>query len=275
MGNRARFRQRGFTLLEVVVSLVIGAIVMVFVAMFLVAPVDAYQAHGARAEMVANASTVWPRMQLDLRHALPNSARARRNGSFVVLEMLYAEGYARYVDPPNNATFLVAGTANGIFGQYGPGATLNGVHLSVNNTGEEAYAQAGSMTAPLSNLQLVANGVPGEAQVQLTGAPPLSPTSPRNRIYLVTRPVTYLCDEGQGTITRYDSYAIAAVQAARDTPGELAGGNAEVVARGITGCLFDTQLMTNLPQMVRVTLTSTQGAESVRLQYAAAVENLP
>ena len=268
---------RGFTLLEMVLAMVIGSIILVFVSMFIIAPVDTYAAHNQRAVLVSNASTAWPRMEADIRRALPNSVRWRRNGNIVVLEMLNTVGFARYSQPPNTANFLVAGTTSGVFGTYVPGNTLNRVHLSVNNAGQGAYTQTVSMTPQLNNVQLVANGTAGEAQVQLAVAQPgLNINSPRNRVYLVDVPITYLCNEPQGTLTRYAGYPIAALQASRDTPAELAGStSSEVVARGLTTCRFDTQIGVGRPENVAVQLTSTRGNESVVLLNNATVENLP
>ena len=273
----ARRQSRGFSLMEMVVAIVISSIILVFVSMFITAPVDAYAAHNQRAVLVANASTAWPRMEADIRRALPNSVRARRNGSIVVLEMLNTVGFARYSDPPNTASFTVAGTAGGVFGTHAAGETLDGVYLSVNNAAQEAYTLTQSMTAKLFNLQLIANGTTGEAKVQpIAPQVGLNPNSPRNRIYLVDMPITYLCNETQGTVTRYEDYPIAALQVSRDTPAELAGAaRSEVVARGITGCRFDTTSVAGRPQNVAVQLTSTKSSESVVLLHTASVENLP
>ncbi len=270
-------RARGFSLLEMVVALVIGSIILIFVSMFIIAPVDAYAAHNQRAVLVSNASTAWPRMEADIRRALPNSVRWRRNGTIVVLEMLNTVGFARYSAPPNTASFVVAGTASGVIGNYAPGTTLNQVHLSVNNAAQEAYTQTVSMTPLLNNVVLAANGTAGEAQMQLPVAQAgLNTNSPRSRVYLVDVPITYLCNEPQGTLTRYSGYPIAALQVSRDTPAELAGStSSEVVARGLTTCRFDTTSVAGRPQNVAVQLTSTRASESVVLLHTATVENLP
>lgn len=267
----------GFSLLEMVVAIVIGSVILVFVSMFIIAPVDAYAAHNQRAVLVSNASTAWPRMEADIRQALPNSVRWRRNGNIVVLEMLNTVGFARYAAPPNTASFVVAGTASSVFGPYVAGDTLNRIHLAVNNAGQEAYTQTLSMTPQLNNVQLAPNGVAGEAQVQLVAPQAgLNTNSPRSRVYLVDVPITYLCHERQGTLTRYAGYPVAASQASRDTPAKLAGATStEVVARGLTACRFDTTSPPGRPQNVAVQLTSTRGSESVVMLHTAAVENLP
>ncbi len=63
----------------------------------------------------------------------------------------------------------------------------------------DAYTLAGSMTPALSRIQ-IANGAAGEQQLVVTPAPVFASDSPRKTIYLVSGPVTYLCDETQGTV---------------------------------------------------------------------------
>jgi MSHA biogenesis protein MshO len=257
--------------MEVVIAMVISSVVLIFAAMFIVAPVDAYEANGLRNDMVASTATAWPRIEDDIRLALPNSVRARPNGNYVALELLQTCGYARYSAPPASS-FDVVGTAGGVFGNC---VDFTQVHLSVNNALEEAYTQTTSMTPPV-DVTLTPKPTPGEATVSLAAPPAINTNSPRSRIYLVERAVTYLCDQAQGTITRYAGYPIAALQASRDTPAKLAGSaTVEVVARGVSSCLFEVQRLGTLRELVRVHLTATRGAEVVHLQYGASVENLP
>jgi prepilin-type N-terminal cleavage/methylation domain-containing protein len=268
----ARRYTKGFTLIEMVVAIAIAAVVVVFAAMFIAAPVDAYEAHGRRSNLVADASTAWPRMQADLRQALPNSARVRRNGNFVVLEMLQTVGFARYGAAPS-MDFPVAGTANGIFGSYQPGATVAG-HLSVGNVDLRAYTQTASMTQRFNNIVLVPDG-PGNARVQPEAMPVLTMVSPRNRVYLVRGFVAYLCDESQGTMRRYEGTPIVANPVAHDSPAEFAGAGAELVARGLSNCDFDAPLVPGQSQIVTARLTTTRANESVTLMHRATLENLP
>ena len=81
----------------------------------------------------------------------------------------------------------------------------------------------------------------GETTVTLPVGVALPDLSPRHLIYLVSGPVTYLCDEGQGTLRRYENYAIAANHAARDAPGDFPGAG-ELIARGLTTCNFAVSL---------------------------------
>ena len=269
-------KTRGFTLIEMVIAISISAIVVIFAAMFIGAPLGAYAAQSRRAELVADASSVWPRMEDDLRRALPNSLRTLRNGNFVVIEMLRVDDVARHITPPALSFTTV--------GAYG-GAPR---YLSVNNLGtpgRDAYTLGQSMVAAT-----IGRG-PGAAGVYQITANPVpvftAGPSPRNRIYFVEGPVTYLCDEGQGTLRRYANYTVAPNQAARATPPALAaavaagGGNVELVTAGLTGCNFQVSPLPapladgNQSQTAAVRLTSTRNGDTVTLLHSAQAEYVP
>lgn len=274
-----RHASRGFTLMELVVAVAISSIVIVFASMFMAAPIDAYDAQNRRNVMMADASAAWPRMHVDLLQSLPNSLRVRRNGNYVVMEMLSVTGYARYMATPND-NFRVAGTTLGSFGTALAPSTLSNVHLSVNNLGtagtpSDAYTMTGSMT-PAINVALIATATPGEVTLDLSVPAAFIADSPRHKIYLVNGPVTYLCDEGQGTLRRYSGYAVSVSQVARDTPGEFAGAASVLVARGITSCNFgvSTPAATSA-QTASVRLTATRNNESLTLLHSARAEYVP
>jgi MSHA biogenesis protein MshO len=268
-------KARGFTLVELVIAIAISGIVMVFASMFIMAPVDAYQAHSRRAVLVADASAAWPLMETDLRAALPNSLRARRNGNIVVLEMLRVVDVARYKTPASATTITTAGVFRGITLPF----DSNSHYLFVNNgasPGVSPYASAALMTPAGSRIRIAAGGA-GEHVVTLDAAPAF-PDSPKHRIYLLSGPVTYLCDEGQGTLTRYSNYGIAAAQTARDTAAELngAGATSALVAQGLTTCNFAASPLDALQsQTAAVRLTTTRSGDSVTLLHSSRAEYLP
>ena len=266
---------RGFTLIEIVVAITISAIVMVFVSMFIAAPLKAYDAQSKRAALVAGPADAWPRMEIDLRAALPNSVRVRRNGVYMAVEMLNVTDVARYV-PPIGASFTAWGTTAGVFRGAPPYR-----YLSVNNlgtAGENAYALSGSMTAPGATITLTP-GAAGEATVTINPAPAFTADSPKHRVYLVSGPVTYLCDEALGNLWRYSGYAIAANQSSWDTPGKFtaAGVAGELMARGLTACNFAASAVgAPTAQTVAVRLTSTAASgDIVTLLHTSRAEYVP
>ena len=134
-------KQRGFTLVEIVVAVAIASVVVVFAGMFVVAPVDAFEAQSDRSAMVGELETAWPRMREDLRTSLPNSIRSRRNGSYVVIKMLAVRGASRYATPIGSP-FMAAGAysatdpAIGLFSNFGRRVVNQRCcYLSVNNRG--------------------------------------------------------------------------------------------------------------------------------------------
>jgi prepilin-type N-terminal cleavage/methylation domain-containing protein len=274
--------QRAFTLVELVVAIAISSVVVVFASMFISAPLGAFEAQSRRAVLVGDVSAAWPRMLPDLREALPNSLRTRRNGSFVVIEMLTVQGVARYMTALGSP-FDASGTGGpqGSLFSNTPAALTNDsrFHLSVNNrgiAGRDAYALSGSMTPTRPGLTFV-TGINGEGSVTVTPAPALTAgDSPRRRVYLVKEAVTYLCDETQGTLRRYSGYAIAANQTARDAPNEFGGALNMLIARGLTRCDFSVSPVdSDQPQTFAARLTATLNGESVTLLHSSRAEYAP
>lgn len=261
----------GFTLVELVVAISIASIVVAFAALFISAPVDAYEAESRRAAIVDEAAASWPAIQADLERALPNSLRARRNGSFVALEMLRVDDYARYLVPPSGS-FTVAGTFRGLTVPF----DQTDHYLSVNNCGAgppacpDAYTLAGTMTPASTRIQ-IANGAPGEQQLTVTPAPVFVADSPRQTIYLVSGAVTYLCDETQGTLRRFQNYPVVANQGIRDEAGDFATFPGTLVATGITSCDFRASPTSAIvPQTASLRLTATRSSgESITMFHSA------
>ena len=273
-------KSRGFTLVELVVAITISSIVVVFAAMFIGAPVSAYQMQSRRATLVADTSSAWPRMETDLRAALPNSLRWRRNGSYVVIEMLSVVDVARYMTAPA-AMFNTAGTFRGITVPM----TTTSYYLSVGNlgtAGANAYALSGSITPAGATIQLAAGASAGEAALTVNPAPVFSAAalaaSPKHRIFLVSGPVSYLCDETLGTLRRYAGYPIALNQTSFDTPAEFAaaGATGALIAQGLTTCNFAVSAIGGAQsQTASARLTTTRNGDSVALLHSSHAEYLP
>lgn len=224
----ARRRQRGFTLVEMVVVIVIMGIVSGMAAMFIRVPVQGYLDTAARAELADIADIATRRIARDVRLALPNSVRVSNDGRY--LELLLTKTGGRYLSEDdvqagatgNALVFNPLATSNltifTILGAAPSGvqAIVAGDFIVVNNLGGDppsnAYdcgvqcnrATVGSIVG--SNVTLNSN--PFRSQ---------SPSMPSNsgRFQVVTTPVTYFCDgtsSGGGVLRRYSGYAIQATQ---------------------------------------------------------------
>ena len=96
--------QRGFTLVEAVVVIVITGIIAAGVAVFIRAPVEGYVDSVARAELTDAADTALRRLSRDVNSALPNSLRQVGPGN-ACIEFLPTLGGGRYrVAPRSDGT---------------------------------------------------------------------------------------------------------------------------------------------------------------------------
>lgn len=288
-----RQSQGGFTLIELVIVIALTFIVVGMMALFITGPVETFFSQSRRAVMNDGVDGVWRSMSRDVRNALPNSIRRVNVAGVEALEMLAVLDSARYrpqIVPtvPNNELYFNVGDQQfataGAFQNAAVGFDRTDVYLAIDNrgvAGGDAYAFNNVMTPMGTRIQLNASALAGEVQVQLGAAMTFAPGpgSPTRRMYLVSGPVTYLCNPVAGTVVRYSGYTIAAAQAARASNGALVGAGAAVtpIAAGITACNFAvsaTPVLASDPiPVVTIRLTATQQTESVSMMYQAHSEN--
>jgi MSHA biogenesis protein MshO len=284
-----RARSQGFTLVELVVTMSLSAIVVAFMAAFITAPVDAYRGQIRRAELVDSADSVLRLIARDVHAALPNSIRYASTGGFRALEMLESVDAARYRDsdaataPNQELDFMAADGAFGTLGELEIPADLGTAqyYLSIYNVGvpgANAYELSNVIT-PAGTSIGITHPLAGESQVSLNPAFRFMYGSPGQRVFLVRGPVTYLCNTTTGVVTRYARYPITAAQ--RTSAAAFSGITGVPVANSVADCQFTydpgTSARAGLVTLA-VTLTRTDtgsGPESVRLLQQVHVENVP
>jgi len=272
---------RGFTLIESVIVIAITGVLAAIVSMFIVNPVQAYLSTAARATLVDQADLSLRRIGRDLRIALPNSVRV--NGTGLALELIPTTGGARYATAGSGA--LDFGTVDTSFDLVGPALTLGAsqalvfYNLGPGITGSDAYAASTTALEQASSNRRSATNAAGSATTitisSLAGLPVGAFAAPY-RLLAVDTPVTYRCDLTAGTLVRYQGYGWQATQP--DPPGS---GTSAIMATGVTACRFsaDGTLTAARAGLVNLSLTlaagSGSGTESVSLQHAVYVDNLP
>lgn len=270
--------QRGFTLIEAVMVIVITSIIVIGVAIFIRAPIQGYQDTARRAQMVDIVDTSLRRLGRDLRLALPNSVRVTGGGQ--VIEFLLTRSGGRYRgEGTDRLDFTVADTTFDILGSaitFATGDQIVVYNLGI--TGADAYA---GNTLSTHNRRAYSGAV-GSAvtNVLITSANRLPFESPGNRFQVVETPVTYICDIAAGTLYRYSGYPITANQSSVDTNAELmalAGVTRAMLARNVSGCQFayDAAIAAQHSGLVTLRLTLTQQNESVNLYHTVHVNNIP
>src|ERR1700686_869070 len=201
---------RGFTLIELVITIAVGSVVVAFMALFIVTPMSTYAAQTRRATLVDAADSALRFMGRDLRAALPNSVRVSASGGVSALELLATADGARYQDSgplSNPALALDLTTAAGAFATTVPFTqvtlpwTSNAYFLSIYNVGvpgADAYQMANVITPAGTTITISAGATANQDLLTLSPAFQFAFGSPGQRVFLVSGPVTYLCDTTAG-----------------------------------------------------------------------------
>ncbi len=286
-------RQRGVTMVEMIVVIVITAIVGGVIALFIRLPVQGYTESVARAAATDVADLTLRRMARDLRLALPNSVRvastAAPNARYI--EFLETTAGLRYLaeddvmgttTPLNylswndaRATFDVVG---GLPTDRHRPAVKNYVVVYNLGAGQEpgnAYnCEVPCNRAVIKSLvgttgiELEANPFPAQTAA---GTPLMSPSK---RMHVVTWPVTYGCNLATRRITRYWDYAIT-----KDQVLPPAGGKSALLAENIKSCDFQYTNLANqrsglIGLSVEVAIAGEANA-SLQLEHQVHVDNTP
>lgn len=287
-GSTPGASQRGFTLIELVITIVVGGVVVAFMALFILIPMRSYTAQTRRAQLVDDADSALRFMGRDIRGALPNSVRITTSGTVTALELLATVDAARYADggPVTNPAlvldFTAADTAFATtvpFTQLTLPWTSTSSYLVIYNVGvpgADAYQGANVITPAGTTITISAGATANQNLVTLSQPFQFAYGSPQKRVYLVSGPVSYLCDTGAGTLTRYSGYGISFTQATSAATLTAAGASAALVAADVGSCTFTYSSGTaQRNALVALTLRLTQSGESVQLLYEVQAANAP
>lgn len=283
-----RYLARGMTLVELVVTIAVGSIVVAFMAMFIVTPMQAYTGQARRAELVDDADSALRLIGRDLRTALPNSVRVTTSGAVTALEFLTTVDGARYRDsgPLTNAALeLDFAAADSAFATTVPftqltlpwtSATSYLVIYNVGVPGANAYEMTNVITPAGITISIAAGSTANENLVTLSAPFKFAYGSPGKRVYLVSGPVTYLCDTTAGTLRRYSGYSIAGTQPASASALTTLGATTALVAADIGACQFTfTSGTAQRNALATLTLQLTRSGESVQLLNEVQLVNTP
>lgn len=265
--------QRGFTLIEMIVVIVITGIIAGIVAIFIQAPVQGYIDSSRRAELTDIADTALRRMARDVRLAVPNSVRtAACPGPCFEFVLTKSGGRYRNDLPGNPLLFDGSDTTFDIL--HGP----DGTPVAVGDYIVIGSAQSdGSVVYGLSGLRAVSTYA--DPLVTLDSGLVNALQMPTHRFDVVDSAVTYDCVDagtdasgnGIGTLRRYSGYWDFTTDATVFTPP--AGG--AVLADKVSACAISYDMTERRFSLLSVRLTLTEANESVTLHHQMHVNNIP
>lgn len=295
----------GFSLAELVVVIAIGGIIAAIIGVFIVRPIQGYDALVHRADLVDIAEGALRRMQREIRRALPNSIRVAGGGT--ALELIPAVDGGRYREsPPGNSNarlqFNTADTDFDMLGNllctthpditgpcasYSDPANFRLVIYNLGQPGADAYAGTDVITVG-STITVTSFPNPGSAadgsdHINVNPGFDFAFESPSQRFFVVQNPVSYICNPAARTLTRYQGYALTSNQANIDTDAELAAmtpaaGIGVIADRIAVPCRFGYTPGTDTRSgvvTIEIALRDPVTNESVRLLHQVHVDNAP
>ena len=278
------------TLIEMIIAMIITGIV-VALTLFFTLPLQQAVDVSVRAELTDIAHNSLQRIARDVRLALPNSVRT--NGT--TLEFIPLRTGGRYrieaggacIGGPND-DHLAFGAADGCFKSLGPiphdTTVTTGDYLVLNNYGP-GFASADQDAYAGGNRRPIAAAIAGQQRVTYTAGAAFSRNlhdSPGRRFFIVTTPVSYVCDLGAGTLTRYQNYTNGdnGFTSGANPPASFTGGTSALLASNVVACSFDysanvAPLVGLLSLRLTVRKAVSTGNETVTLYQAVHVNNVP
>lgn len=275
--ERVGVRERGFTLVEMIIVIVLTGIIGGVVAIFIRAPVQGYVDSARRAELTYIADTAVRRLARDVRTAVPNSVRFS-NCTAPCVEFIPTKNGGRYrADTPGDV--LNFGAADASFDIVGSAITFAaGDFVAVGST--QSDGSLPYSTAATGVLRAYAGVAGAQTNVSITNTAgfPATAALPSKRFDVVDgaqKAVTYACTgtlgtldasgNGQGRLVRFANYGFNFAPA----------GTPAVLADRVSACTIDYDLPSQRFGLVGIRLALTSGNESVTLYHEVHVNNAP
>lgn len=267
-----QYLQRGFTLVETVMTIVILGIIGTTIAIFMRHPVEAYAAIARRAALADAADTTVRRIARDLRAALPNSIRQTNDQCIEFIPTRVSARYRAIDKVATDGSKLDFTSADTTFNMLGDNTALNArQQIRVNDivavynlgiTGADAYG--GTNTSVITAIGAVSGG-----ETPITINSKLFPEeSGSKRFHVIPSDDTvasYICSGGN--LYRNANYVLA-------TSCPTPSTGTPLIAKGVT-CGFSYTTVSKRNALVQLNLTFTDTGESATIYHEVHTNNTP
>ena len=278
--------QRGFTLVELIMVIVIMGVIGGMVSVFMKSPIDAYFDSARRAALTDVADTVARRMARDIQRALPNSIRTSGSNCLELIPTKTGGRYRTDTDGSGAGDFLNFSTTDTSFNMLGlnsaqpsdqqitagpPADVIVVYNLGI--PGSDAYTTTG---ASINTTTVTSVGGVGSTATETNigiSARQFPLASGTNRFHVVPGGelmVSYVCSAS--TLRRTASAAF--------TPAASCPASGSIIASNVdcAGTQFNytgSDLQRNALVSMVLKLTDSSNGESVNLQHEVHVSNTP
>ena len=299
--------QRGFTLVEMVMALVITSIIAATATIFLRPAIEAYFGMQRRADLTDQADLALRLMVRDIRSAVPNSVRTPGSQCFELIPTSAGGAYRSGPDTVNDSPAgcsTPSGTCSAPLDTTRATTAFDVLSISPSSytpavgdwvfvgsqSATEAYASTTPSTAQRSRAQITAVATPraSDGVLRLTVGSTQFPYGYDGGRFVIVpdsqKAVFYVCSgadggvdasgDGKGTLYRLRNYGFNATAPA--SCPSTAG--ADVVATQVRSCSFvysPNQGATQQNGFVSLQLELARGSEIVSLSHGAHVNNVP
>lgn len=288
-----RRAQRGFTLVELVVVILVAGLIAGGTALGLSRLVEGYMSLQRRVALSDQADGALRRVARDIQLALPMSLRIANLGDITYIELLATKAGGRFVYQPAcfNATGCSSLTTIGAVNDGSWVFKPNADRLSLwsQDYGTALNCSAGDLSAWCAGTPGVVNWAPvisafgsnGSSQTLTFANTAFSAVSDRAKsaFRVIEGPVAWVCDPVAGTLTRYWGYSLP--RQSQWTGAPPADAQSALMSKQVSACQLSYDSNASAEQalqgrgLLSLGLTLSAATESVALMHQIHVNNVP